>query len=592
MGPSKDLAAAISPQTGHRVLKKLLKSHEAFCSRDRIDIRGQGQGSRQAEFHVGWTGRRPVGRVPADTGCPRRWESSGLRWTPAHRREQREFVLGSTRLTGPRADRATARPRTHKTLRSRDLCLYLPGGSAGTIETMTRDLRVNIERASPTDVMELVCDVSGTSMQVAAVLVLDTPTPLDFSTVRQAFAERIIAVPRLRQRLANTPFGCGRPVWIDDPLFDIDQHLNWKACPDPGDEQALLSVVAGTIAARLPTDRPLWSALLITGVAGCRTALVVTFHHVLADGMGGLAILGQLVDGGTSAGVDHAFPRRAPGHRDLLVDALRSRARVLRRLPRGVRRLRAAATELGGGSGKTRAPECSLNVPIGTRRALSVVRADLAAVSTAAHAHDATINDLVVTAATGALAAVLGRRGEDIDRLVVSMPVSARKAASGTALGNQVGVIPVEVPVTGDLFDRLGAVAAVTRDRKTVTPGASAALIDPLFRALAKAGLFRWFIDRQRMVNTFVSNLRGPEQRLHFLGAPVVEVIPIPMITGNITVAFGVLSCAGTLAITVIVDPDHVPDLPDIVEALRQELDALIDVHEQAVAGAASHLPQ
>ena len=33
---------------------------------------------------------------------------------------------------------------------------------------------MGVERLSPTDVMELVCDVTGTSMQVAAILVLDT----------------------------------------------------------------------------------------------------------------------------------------------------------------------------------------------------------------------------------------------------------------------------------------------------------------------------------------------------------------------------------------------------------------------------------
>ena len=140
---------------------------------------------------------------------------------------------------------------------------------------------------------------------------------------------------------------------------------------------------------------------------------------------------------------------------------------------------------------------------------------------------------------------MLAGRGEHIDRLVVSIPVPARRTATATELGNQVGVIPVEVPTTGLPTQRLAATAAITRQRKTAARGSSAALISPVFRVLARAGVFGWFVDRQRLINTFLSNLRGPEQRLSFLGAPVVEVIPVGAISGNVTVAFAALSYAG-----------------------------------------------
>ena len=165
------------------------------------------------------------------------------------------------------------------------------------------------------------------------------------------------------------------------------------------------------------------------------------------------------------------------------------------------------------------------------------------------------------------------------------MPVSARRRAGATELGNQVGVIPVTVPTTGDPTHRLAAVARITRRRKTAAPGSSAALLGPVFRALAKAGIFGWFINRQRLINTFVSNLRGPERRLTFCCAPVVEVIPVPMITGNITVAFAALSYAGSLNVTVIADPMLCPDLPDIIQALQRELDVLTDAETPSPAG-------
>jgi hypothetical protein len=231
-----------------------------------------------------------------------------------------------------------------------------------------------VDRTSAADVMELVCDVSGTSMQIAVVLVLQGA--VDLGSARQALNVRIQAVPRMRQRLIATPFGCGRQIWVDDPTFAIASHVRSVRCPAPGDEQALLDVVADTITHRLPPDKPLWAATLVTGLAERGTALVVVFHHVLTDGIGGLAILGRLADGAPGA-FDPGFPRRSPSRRELLLNASVDRARAVRRLPTAISHLHAAATEIGARRHVTAAPRCSLNSPIGSRRALAVVRADL-----------------------------------------------------------------------------------------------------------------------------------------------------------------------------------------------------------------------
>jgi WS/DGAT/MGAT family acyltransferase len=430
-----------------------------------------------------------------------------------------------------------------------------------------------VERASSNDLADLVCDVTGTSMQVAAVLVLQPPSPLDVADVSAAIADRITAVPRLRQRLVDAPFGCGRSFWIDEPRFDIGDHVRSMECAAPGDEQALLAAVVETVTTPLPRERPLWSATLVTGLAGGRSGLVVVFHHVLTDGIGGLAVLARLVDG-LPAVPDRGFPVAPPRRQDLFLDAWRSRVRALGRLPAGVRRLRAAVVELRAG-GAGRPPRCSLNRPTGRRRALAVARVDLAAVVAAAHAQGGTVNDVVLTAVTGALRTLLAARGEDIDRLVVSVPVSARRHADATELGNQVGVVPVMVPTTGEPTGRLASVVRSTRGRRTSAPGASASLIGPVFRLLAKAGVYGWIVDRQRLVNTFVSNLHGPELRLSFLGAPVVDVVAVSGTSGNVTVAFVALSYAGRLNVTVIADPDRCPDLDHLAAALQRELQVI-----------------
>lgn len=444
-----------------------------------------------------------------------------------------------------------------------------------------------IERTSPTDLMQLASDLPGSPMQVAAILVLGAGPAADLTAVRAAIDYRIRAVPRLRQCLIRAPFGGGRPVWADDPDFDIRDHVNAVDCPAPGDENAVLGVVSRTLTRRLPRSRPLWSATLITSLSHERTALVVTLHHVLADGIGGLAVLASLVDG-APANPDTAFPRPTPGWRALLLDAAGTRLRAVHHLPAKARQVRKGIAELtaAGVAGPHRS---SLNRPIGAHRSLAVARTDLASVQRVAHAHGATVNDVVLMAVTGALHTVLRHRGENGDRLVISVPVAGRRSAGAGHLGNEVGVMTVPVTVTGTPYERLAVIARSTRLRRPVAPGASAALLGPVFRTLAWLGLYRWFVDRQHLVSTMVTNLRGPDVRLSFLAAPIIEIIPVTPITGNVTVAFAVLSYAGSLVITVTADPRRCPDLPVLLAALRSELDLLATKQTPDLAPPATH---
>ena len=81
--------------------------------------------------------------------------------------------------------------------------------------------------------------------------------------------------------------------------------------------------------------------------------------------------------------------------------------------------------------------------------------------------------------------------------------------------------------------------------------------------------------DRQRLIHTFVSNVRGPESRLSFLGCPIASIIPLSAASGNVTVSFAVLTYAGTLTITLIADPDTCPDLSELRDALEEEVRVL-----------------
>ena len=442
-----------------------------------------------------------------------------------------------------------------------------------------------MDRLSAADVMQLITDVGPAPMQIGACLLLDAGPGFDAGAVRRCLTTRIPAVPRLRQRLVRTPPGCGRAVWLDDPAFDVRHHVYERRCPAPGDEDALLALAADVVTTRLPLSRPPWRAVLVTGLTGHAAALILVLHHVLADGIGGLAVLADLTDGdpagpGRPAGWGGpelpgahrgGFPAPAPSRRALAADAWAGRLRGLRGLPGAMSTVRRSAAELGIRS-PARAARCSLNQPTGPHRRIAVVTTGLGEVKALAHAHGGTVNDVILAVVTGAAGRLLASRGEALPTLVVSVPVSARTSASAGHLGNEAGVMPVALPTGGDLASRLDRTAAITRARKAPVPGASAVLLGAAFRLLATLGMFRWFINHQRRVHTFITNVRGPSERLRLGGATIGAVVPVTVTAGNVTVSFGVLSYAGTLTVTVVADPGRLPDLEVLTGALRQEL--------------------
>ena len=137
----------------------------------------------------------------------------------------------------------------------------------------------------------------------------------------------------------KTPPGCGRPIWVDDPGFDLSEHLSQTALPaasapdvDPdqvSDEQ-VLEIAATMVCTPLARHRPLWAARWVTGLAGDRAALILVMHHALTDGVGGLAVLAALGDDGPDVGAD-PFPQPPPRARSLFAAAWRDRSVALAR---------------------------------------------------------------------------------------------------------------------------------------------------------------------------------------------------------------------------------------------------------------------
>ena len=449
----------------------------------------------------------------------------------------------------------------------------------GSIQSASQGVKMiktpRIERVSVDDLMSLATDQGTTPMQVGVILMMDTSAGLDTARFIDAINRRLPAIPRLRQCLVDAPFGCGRPIWVDDADFKITSHVSVKQCPTSAGMDVVLELAAGLLTTRLSRDRSLWAAILIPDVNPDQSALVLIVHHVLADGIAGLAILAGLVDGASEV-LDPQFPRRQPTRAALFWDALSDNVRALRQLPATLVRFGQALTQLGPAL-RSRPVRSSLNRITGSQRRFAAVGCVLADIHTVAHQHGGTVNDVMLSAITGALHRLLMGRGEPTNGFVVSIPFSARQRTTAQKLGNQSGVIPLWLPGTGTPLERLSAVAGITRTAKTKTSarGASTALLVPLFRLLSRIGLFQWFIEHQRSIQTFVSSMKGPVTTLSVDGFPILDLVPLSVAIGNVTVSFVVLSYAGKLTVTLSADPESCPDLSDLQTFLIEDLESL-----------------
>ena len=121
-------------------------------------------------------------------------------------------------------------------------------------------------------------------------------------------------------------FGVARPVWVDDPDFDITYHVRRSALPSPGSDAQLHELIARLGSRPLDRSRPLWEMYLIEGLAKNRLAVYTKSHQALVNGMTALEI-GHVIADRTQRpppfGEDIWIPGREPSSRQLLLGAHR-----------------------------------------------------------------------------------------------------------------------------------------------------------------------------------------------------------------------------------------------------------------------------
>jgi len=454
----------------------------------------------------------------------------------------------------------------------------------------------NQDRLTGLDSSFLHLERDAAHMHVAGCMVFEGHAPAYEDLVAE-IVTRLYLVPRYRQRLAFVPLNQGRPVWVDDPHFNVTYHVRHTALPRPGGDQELKRLCGRVFSQALDRARPLWELWMVEGLSDDRFAILSKTHHALVDGVSGVDIATVLFDTSPDpmpvARPDQEWvPKPLPSSAQLLADALLERATVPGEIVRGVRATvrgprqvarKAGEALVGVGAmawtGLNAAPPSPFNVRIGPHRRFTWVRGDLSEFKAIKNTLGGTVNDAVLAVVSGALGRYMRIHGDSTDVALKAMiPVSVRADVERGALGNRVAAMWASLPVgITDPVKRMRRISSAMKDLKESGQAVGAQVLTELSgfappTIMAQAARLQ---ARQRLFNLVVTNIPGPQVPLYMLGRELDALYPMVPLAENTALGIAIMSYNGQLNFGLVSDFDALPDVEVLADELRSSIDEL-----------------
>jgi WS/DGAT/MGAT family acyltransferase len=464
-----------------------------------------------------------------------------------------------------------------------------------------------MERLSGFDATFVYAESPVSRFEIASCIIVDPPSsliPYAFDTVREVVESRLHLTPRMRQRMVHVPLEMARPVWVDDPDFDICNHLKRGALPAPGGQEELEHYIEDVLSRPLEHDKPLWELHVIEGLEGDRVAGLVKTHHAAVDGVAGFEMLTTFLDtspepdavqadDGSWAPTTVPSPLRlaAAAVPEIVSQPLRS-AQLFAGLAQGAWRRRTAppgapdpSVDRSARVGRADAPPTRFNTKITGARRVGLVDLEFDEVKEIGARTNATINDVIVATVGGAVREYLLRHDELPEQpLIAFVPVSTR--GDGDGGGNSTSLMYASMGTqVDDPAERLTLVSASTRRSKSAhkrggagVPTDLTAVAGPQAAALIGRALGdERLVDRLRLGgNVVVSNIPGPSEQLYLAGVPVERLYPFgPVIEGNALNVTVLSYKKRLLSLGLVADRKAVPDLDQLTSDVRSSFDAL-----------------
>jgi diacylglycerol O-acyltransferase / wax synthase len=453
-----------------------------------------------------------------------------------------------------------------------------------------------MQRMSAQDASFLHIETDSSPMHVGGVSIFEGPPP-PFADILARVRGKLALVPRYRQVVRFVPLALARPVWADDPHFNLGYHVRRTALPSPGGEAELLTLVGRVMSQNLDRAKPLWEMWVVEGLGDGRWALLSKVHHCMVDGIASTDLMSILLDKEPAPEPPHPgawTPGPLPGPARLLAGAVVEQATnpvsfterfagalltprqfltLLEDTSRGMIGF-AGVARLGGGS--------SLNGPLGPHRRWGWARGRLSDVQSVRHTLGGTVNDVVLAAITGGFRELLQSRGESVDRVLRTLvPVSVRRPGERGTYNNRVSAIFAELPVgIEDPARRLRSISAQMADLKDSKQAVAGEVLTSLsgFAPPMLLALGARLSSRlpQRSLNTGTTNVPGPQFPLYLAGRRMLESFPYIPLFASVRVAVAIFSYDGALSFGVSGDYDTAPDIDVLCQGIEHGLAELV----------------
>ncbi len=474
-----------------------------------------------------------------------------------------------------------------------------------------------VNRLSARDSMFYFLDDTSSTTHLGSLLIV-SPGPkssgasgarrtLDYPALVSLVENRLQLVPRYRQVVREVTFGLARPVWSDDPDFDINFHIRRAGLPKPGGAEQLHDLVARVMSRPLDRTRALWEMYLIEGLPDGQLAILTKSHRCLVDGHASREISEVICDSVVSVEKlpeDLWMPKSPPGAAALAVGAL---AEALSRPTELVESLVSGNSVVGGlrhAAGSTidrigttirqlvdSAPSSPFDTASTSTRIFTTASVPRRGCAKIADRNGCTVNDVELAIISGVMRRWLLSVQEFMpsdDTVRVVLPLSARESGVERTPEDNTRWITVDrpgfvtdLPVGEDnpkvqLAQVAGLANRYAQSSRRVTMGPSPLLPDLGVVPFPELSSRAFNNLGGRAFNVPISMAITPVATRYLAGFTVSDLHVVPTLMSGRALAISVVDYGDKLQFAFIADRGVVSDLPAMADYVTEAFDELL----------------
>ncbi len=446
-------------------------------------------------------------------------------------------------------------------------------------------------------------------LAIGSLAVFEGPAP-DFDDFVRSIEGRLPLIPRYRQKVRRVVLDLAGPAWVDDPDFDIHNHVRRTALPSPGGRHEIDEFLSQTMTRRMDRNRPLWEYWFCEGLADGRWALLSKIHHSMVDGVSGTDLYRLVLDASPTPRdpVPDDWKPATPASAleftaAAVLDAVASPVHLARAAAGALTApVRLARTTFVSAQGLLKLSTAarpvhatSLTGTLDGNRRYAWTDASLTDIRVVRAAHGVTVNDVALAAVTGGFRRLLQQRGEtpDAHALRSLVPVSMRAPGEESIPDNRVSLMLPYLPI--DIADPVQRLKAVHRRilelKYTHEPEAGGSIT-----SIAELGPFAAVSEGirlalrlpQRQVATVTTNVPGPRETLYALGRELQELLPYVPIADRVRIGVAIFSYRDTLTFGLTGDFETARDLDLLADGISASMQELVSGARDGVVSPAS----